>query len=44
MCGHRQVQYIIDQNLHDEDIQEIKISMEAEDIECINISMMAKHI
>ena len=29
MCGHRHVQYIIDQNLHDEDIQWIKISIEA---------------
>ena len=32
MCGHRHVQYIIDQNIHDEDIQWIKISIMAEDI------------
>ena len=37
MCGHCQVQYIIDQNLYDEDIQRIKISIKAEDIQWINI-------
>ena len=31
MCGHRHVQYIIDQNIHNENIQWIKISIEAED-------------
>ena len=44
MCGHYHVQYIIDQNLHDEDIQRIKISIEAEDIQWINISIMADDI
>ena len=44
MCGHRHVQYIIDQNLHDEDIQRIKISMKDEDIQWMNISIMAKDI
>ena len=34
----------IDQNLHDEDIQRIKISMEAEDIKWIKISIMAEDI
>ena len=33
MCGRRHVQYIIDQNIHDEDIQRINISMKAEDIQ-----------
>ena len=30
MCGHHHIQYIIDQNLHGEDIQWIEISIEAE--------------
>ena len=33
MCGHRHVQYIIDQNIHDQYIQRIKISMKAKDIQ-----------
>ena len=44
MCGHRHIQYIIDQNIHDEDIKRIKISMKAEDIQWIKISMMAEDI
>ena len=44
MCGHLQIQYIIDKNIHDEDIQWIKISIEYEDIQRINIYIMAKDI
>ena len=44
MCGHRHVKYMIDQNLHDEDIQMIKISMKAKDIQWTNISIMAEDI
>ena len=31
ICGHLHIQYIIDQNIHDEYIQWIKISIEAKD-------------
>ena len=44
MCGHCHLKYIIDQNLHDEDIQRMNISMKAEDIPWIKISIMAKDI
>ena len=44
MCGHRHAQYIIDQNIHDEDIQGINISIEYEDIQWIKISIMAEDI
>ena len=44
MCGHHHVQYIIDKNLHDEDIQRIKISMKAKDIPWIKISLMVEDI
>ena len=44
MCGHLHVQYIIDQNLHEEDIKRTKISMKAEDIPWIKISIMAEDI
>ena len=44
MCVHFHIQYIIDQNLHDEDIQRIKMSMEVEDIQWIKISIMAEDI
>ena len=44
MCGHFHIQYIIDQNIHDEYIQWIKISIEVEDIQWIKISIMAGDI
>ena len=44
MCGHCHIQYMIDQNIHNEYIQWIKISIEAEDIQWINISIMAEDI
>ena len=44
MCGHRHVQYTIDQNIHDEDMPMIKISMKFEDIQWIKISIMAEDI
>ena len=44
MCGHRHVQYIVNQNLHDEYIQRIKISIEAKDTQWIKISIMAEDI
>ena len=44
MCGHRHIQYRMNQNLHDEDIQRIKISIETEDIQWIKISIIAEDI
>ena len=44
MCGHRHVQNIIDKNIHDDDIQWIKISIEAGDIQWMEISKMAEDI
>ena len=44
ICGHRHVQYIIEQNIHDEDIQRIKIYMKVEYIQWIKISIMAEDI
>ena len=44
ICGHHHVQYLIDQNLHNEYIQWIKISIEDEDIQWIKISIMAEDI
>ena len=44
MCGHRHVQYITDQNLHDEYIQWIKICIEVGDIQWIKISIMDEDI
>ena len=44
VCGNCHVQYIIDQNIHDEDIHKIKISMKAEDIQWIKISIMDEDI
>ena len=44
MCGYLHVQYIIDQNLHNEDIQRIEISMKNKDIQWIKISIMAEDI
>ena len=44
MCGHHHAQYMIDQNLHDEDIQRIMVSMKSEDIQWIKISIMANDI
>ena len=44
MCGHRHIQYTIDHNVHDEDIQRTKISIKAKDIPWIKISIMAEDI
>ena len=44
ICGHHHVQYIIDQKIHDEDIQRIKVSMKDGDIQWIKISIMAEDI